>query len=203
VILGIHPTVLFLAWIALAVAIPWFSIPALAGMSALLALGAWAVGLHACWRLLRRTRVLFITLVLLYAFTTPGMPLFSGWDTPTQEGLLSGTLQAWRLLLMIVALAILLIGLNREQLLAGIYGLLAPFKPLGLPLERIAVRLWLTLQYAESAAHSDSLRERWEAALTLPDGLSERITLVLAEFHVRDFAFAIGYGVLLAGALLW
>ena len=201
--MGIHPTVLFLAWIALAVAIPWFSVAALGASSALLALGAWAVGIRACWRLVRRTRVLFVAVILLYAFATPGMPLFAGWDVPTQEGLLSGTLQAWRLILMIAALAILLISLNREQLLAGIYGLLAPFKPLGLPLERIAVRLWLTLQYAESAANSDSLRERWEAALTLPDGLSERITLELVEVHARDFVFAVGYGVLLAGALLW
>ena len=202
-LLAIHPTVLLLAWIALAVAIPWFSVAALGATSALLVLGAWAWGIRACWRLVRRTRVLFIALILLYAFATPGMPIFPGSDTPTQEGLLSGTLQAWRLLLMITALAILLISLNRDQLLAGIYGLLAPLKPLGLPLERIAVRLWLTLQYAESAANSDSLHERWQAALTLPDGLSERITLALVEFHVRDFVFVVGYGVLLAGALLW
>ena len=203
--LPIHPTTLFLAWIALAVAVPWFSVAALGATSTMLVLGAWAVGIHACWHLVRRTRVLFIALILLYAFATPGTPLFAGWNTPTQEGLLAGTLQAWRLLLVIMALTILLVRLNREQLLAGIYVLLAPFKPLGLPLERIAVRLWLTLQYAESGAvlTSVSLRERWEAALTQPKGLSESITLELAEFHTRDVVFVVGYGVLLAGALLW
>ena len=202
--LPIHPTTLFLAWIALAVAVPWFSVAALGATSTMLVLGAWAVGIHACWHLVRRTRVLFIALILLYAFATPGTPLFAGWNTPTQEGLLAGTLQAWRLLLVIMALAILLVRLNREQLLAGIYVLLAPFKPLGLPLERIAVRLWLTLQYAESGGPTgDSLRERWEAALTLPNGLSENISLELAEFHTRDVVFALGYGVLLAGGLLW
>ncbi len=200
---SIHPTTVFLAWIGLAVAIPWFSVLSLWATSSLLGLGAWAVGIHACWRLVRRSGVLFIALILLYAFATPGRPLLAGWDAPTHEGLLSGGLQAWRLFLMITALAVLLISLNREKLLAGIYGLWAPFKPLGLPLERIAVRLWLTLQYAESGSNSDSLHARWAAALTLPDGLAGSISIELAEFHVRDFAFAVGYGVLLAGALLW
>ena len=115
--LGYNPTVLFLAWIALAVAIPWFSVAVLGATSALLVLGAWAVGVGACWRLVRRTRVLFIALIALYAFATTGTPIFPGWETPTQEGLLSGALQAWRLLLMLVALTILLISLNRDQLL--------------------------------------------------------------------------------------
>ena len=199
----IHPSTLLLAWIAFAVAIPWFGASALLAASALLGFGAWVCGFKACWRLVRRTRVLLIALIVLYAFATPGTPVIAGWQEPTQEGVLSGARQAWRLLLIITALAVLLTRLTREHLLAGIYGLLAPFKPLGLPLERIAVRLWLTLHYAESAASSASLHARWEAALTLPDGLAERITLAFPEFHVRDFVFVVGYGVLLAGALLW
>ena len=95
--LTLHPTLIFLAWIALAIAIPGFSLGALGATSALLVLGVGAVGTRTCWRLVRRTRTLFIAMIVLYAFATPGMPIFSGWDTPTQEGVLSGTLQAWRL----------------------------------------------------------------------------------------------------------
>lgn len=199
----IHPTALLLAWIAFAVAIPWFGVLVLWMASALLALGVWAGDFKACWRLVRRTRVLLIALLALYAFSTPGTPLFAEWDVPTQEGLQTGALQAWRLLLLITALALLLARLNREQVLVGIYGLLAPFKPLGLPLERIAVRLWLTLQYAESGLHANSLRERWEAALTLPNASSSSITLEFPAFALRDLVFVIGYGALLLGALLW
>ena len=122
---------------------------------------------------------------------------------PTHEGLLAGALQAGRLLLMITALALVLVHLTREQVLAGIYGLLAPFKPLGLPLERIAVRLWLTLQYAESGLHANSLRERWDEALTLPNAPSSSITLEFPAFALRDLVFLIGFGALLLGALLW
>jgi energy-coupling factor transport system permease protein len=201
--LTIHPTVLLLAWIAFAVVIPWFGVTALWTASALLAFGVWAGDVKACWRLVRRTRVLLIALIVFYAFATPGAPLVTVWEAPTQEGLLAGALQAWRLLLMITALALLLARLSREQLLAGIYGLLAPAKPLGLPLERIAVRICLTLQYAESGLYGNSLRERWEAALTLPNAPSSSITLELPAFTLRDLLFVLGFGALLAGALLW
>jgi len=194
---------LLLAWIVFAVAIPWFDVHALWAASALLALGVWAGGLNACWRLVRRTRVLLIALLVLYAFATPGSPIFAAWTMPTHEGLLAGALQAGRLLLMITALALVLVHLTREQVLAGIYGLLAPFKPLGLPLERIAVRLWLTLQYAESGLHANSLRERWDEALALPNVPSSSITLEFPAFALRDLVFLIGFGALLLGALLW
>ncbi|MDP1682251.1 MAG: CbiQ family ECF transporter T component [Burkholderiales bacterium] len=199
----IHPTALLLAWVAFAVAIPWFGVIVLWAVSALLALGVWAGGVNTCWRLVRRTRILLIALLVLYAFSTPGSPLIAAWEVPTQEGLQAGALQAWRLLLMITALAILLARLKREQLLAGIYGLLAPLKPLGLPLERIAVRLWLTLQYAESGLPANSIRERWEAALTLPNAPSSNITLEFPAFTLLDLLFVIGFGVLLVSALLW
>lgn len=194
---------MLLAWVAFAVAIPWFGIPALGVATVLLTLGAWVGGVKTCWRLVRRTRVLLVALIVLYAFATPGTPLLADWAAPTQEGLLAGALQAWRLLLMITALAVLLACLSREQLLAGIYGLLALFKPLGLPLERIAVRLWLTMQYAEIGAHANSLRERWEAALTLPNTPASSITLEIPAFELRDLAFTAVWGVLLTGALLW
>lgn len=199
----LHPTALLLAWAAFAVAIPWFGFLVLWAASALLALGVWVGGVTTCWRLVRRTRVLLIALLVLYAFATPGAPLIAAWEAPSQEGLLAGALQAWRLLLMITALALLLTRLSREQLLAGIYGLLAPFKPLGLPLERIAVRLWLTMQYAEIGLQGNSLRERWEAALTQPNAPSSSITLELPAFTLRDLLFVLGFGALLAGALLW
>ncbi|MBI5753456.1 MAG: hypothetical protein HZA59_15125 [Hydrogenophilales bacterium] len=194
---------MLLAWVAFAVAIPWLDVPVLGMASALLVLGVWMGGVTACWRLVRRTRVLLIALVVLYAFATPGAPLLAAWEAPTQEGLLAGALQAWRLLLMIAALALLLVRLSREQLLAGIYGLLAPAKPLGLPLERIAVRLWLTLHYAEAGLHGNSLRERWETAMSLPHAPASSILLEIPAFAMRDLLFLVGFASLLLGALLW
>lgn len=199
----IHPTVLLLTWLAFALAIPWLSSLALTAASTVLALGVWLGGFHACWRLVRRTRFLLIALIVLYTLATPGTALLDAWAVPTREGLQAGALQAWRLLLMVTALALLLARLSQAQLLAGIYGLLTPLKPLGLPRDRIAVRLCLTLQYAEAALNADSLRERWEAALTLPNATASSITLEFPAFSLRDLLFFMGIGGLLAGALLW
>lgn len=200
--MNIHPSALLLAWLAVAVALPWFSVQVLWVASALLALGVWMGGVQACWRLIRRTRFLLLALILLYAFATPGTPLFVNWDIPTQEGLLHGGVQAWRLLLLVVALGLVLTSLSREKLLVGIYGLLFPFKPI-LPVDRIAVRLWLTMEYADKGQNEKSLHARWAAALTLPNTPATMITLVFPTFAWRDLGFMVGFSLLLVGALIW
>ena len=199
----LHPTTRLLAWIAFALAIPWLGIEALLAASALIAALVLHSGAAVCWRLVRRTRVLLAALVLLYAFATPGTPLIANWDQwyPTYEGFRAGGLQAWRLLLMIAALAVLLARMQRESLLGGIYVLLLPLGVFGVPVERIAVRLWLTLHYAETAPQTAGLSARWEHALTLPDERAANITLDVPAFTWQDAGFAIGYGALLAFAL--
>lgn len=199
--MNIHPTALLLAWIAFAAAMPWLDAPALAAASVMSGWGVWLAGFEACWPLLRRTRVLLIALVTLYALATPGAPLIPGWTLPTYEGVQAGMMQAWRLLLMIVALALILTRLAREQWLAGIYGLLLPFKPLGLPLDRIAVRLWLTLHYAETGLQGQRLRDRWQEALAVPDAPASSVMLDMPAAGLRDLLFVLGVGVLLLGAL--
>ena len=199
----LHPTTRLLAWIAFALAIPWLGIDALLAASALLAALALGSGMTVCWRLVRRTRVLLAALVVLYAFATPGTPLIASWDQwyPSYEGFRAGGLQAWRLLLMIAALAVLLARMQREALLAGIYVVLLPLRAFGVPVERIAVRLWLTLHYAETVPQAAGLSARWENALTLPNERAATISLEVPAFTLQDAGFAIGYGVLLTFAL--
>jgi len=199
----IHPTVLLLVWLSFALAIPWLSSPVLAASSGLLALGAVISGVAACWRLLRRIRYLLLALIVVYALATPGTPLFDTWAAPTREGLAAGAMQAWRLLLMVTALALLLVRLNQAQLLAGIYGLLTPLIRLGVPRDRIAVRLCLTLHYAEADDHARSLGERWQAALTPTDMPASSISLEMPAYTLRDLGFFLGVGALLWGALSW
>lgn len=184
-------------------AIPWFNIHTLLAAGVLIAAMVLASDVVACWRLVRRTRVLLIALIILYAFATPGTPLIAGWVqwNPTYEGVRAGGLQAWRLLLMISALALLLARMQREQLLAGIYILLLPLKFLGVPVARIAVRLWLTLHYVETASKADSLSARWENALMLPNEMPASIALEVPLFTRWDAGFALSFGALLALAL--
>jgi energy-coupling factor transporter transmembrane protein EcfT len=199
----LHPTTRLLAWIAFAVAVPWLDIGALLVASAIVVALVLLSRAADCWRLIRRTRVLLATLIVLYAFATPGVPLFANWDHwyLTYEGLRAGGLQAWRLLLMIAALAVLFASMPRESLLAGIYVLLRPLRAIGVPVNRIAVRLWLTLHYAETASQVKGLSARWQNALSLPSTRAALITLDVPDFTWQDVRFVVASGALLAFAL--
>ena len=149
--------------------------------------------------LLRRTRWLFLSLILIYAFATPGASLLPQWGifSPTTEGLRSGAMQAWRLVVLLLALALLMASSTRENLLAGLYSLLRPFKVIGASPERIAVRLWLTLHYAEQGTgikSSDWLRTI-QQGMEPPVSTVKEINLQVPKFTWRDaviLAFACG-----------
>lgn len=149
----IHPATCILLWLLLAVAIERLPAIELLPVGMLLALPLAVRGGHFL-RLMRRSRWLLLTLVAIYAFTGPGEPLFEDWASfgPTREGLIGGALQAWRLATLLGALALLTATSTRDELLSGLYVLLRPWRWIGIDAERIAVRLWLTWHYAETAA---------------------------------------------------
>ncbi len=142
--------------------------------------------------LLRRTRWIMLSLLLIFAFTTPGTELTSlmGSYGPTQEGLIDGMLQLTRLMAAIAALAILLERLHRQQLIAGLYTIFFPLQWLGVSRERLAVRLALTLRYAESTMLKGATN--WQSMLR---GLFEpsdeplkKMELTLYRFGLNDAA---------------
>jgi energy-coupling factor transport system permease protein len=105
-------------------------------------------------QLVRRTRWIIASLWLIYAFSVPGQALIDASISPTLEGLLQGGMQLMRILSALAGLAILLDRLHREQLIAGLYALLAPLQWAGMSRKRLAVRLALTLQYADALSAS-------------------------------------------------
>jgi len=78
--------------------------------------------------------------------------------------------------------------LHHQQLIAGLYTLLALLQLIGLSRERVAVRLALTLHYAEVAmlrqTHTwqDSLRSLFEPH----DEASKHIEMTLYRFGISD-----------------
>lgn len=150
----LHPATRILLFVICAVALQWLHHAALTGLSAALIVLLARLRVREFAVLMRRARFLLFSLATIYAFATPGENFLPAWGamSPTVEGIQSGALQAWRLAVLLAALALLLGTTTREKLLAGLYVLLRPFKFLGVDAERIAVRLWLTLHYAEGAA---------------------------------------------------
>ncbi len=185
-----HPAVQIFVWALLALLAQRLQPVPLLVLNAILfglALRLCAVQLLS---LLLRTRWILFSLLLIYAYTTPGAALLEqlGIVSPTREGVLDGLLQLGRLLCVLSGLAILLALLSQTQLISGLYTLAHPLGWFGLSRERIAVRLALTLQYAESAMRDTA--SDWRA--TIHDALqpsatgATHIELQLHGFGIMD-----------------
>jgi hypothetical protein len=136
----VHPATALAAWLGAALLLQHLEgAPLAAGCG--LAFGlALAVQPRRFLALLMRSRWLLLALLVAYAFLAPGHEP-AGW--------MAGGQQAARLAALLALLALVLGGYSREALLAGLYVLLMPLSWMGARAERFAVRLWLTLHYAE------------------------------------------------------
>jgi energy-coupling factor transport system permease protein len=148
----LHPATLILAWCLLVALLQLQAFDMLLFAAGAVLLCAVAVSRHKFAQLLRRTRWIMLSLLLIYAWSTPGQALYEpfGAFSPSREGLQDGLSQLLRLLAALAALAMLLDRLHRMQLIAGLYTLFAPLQWMGGLRERFAVRLALTLHYAEA-----------------------------------------------------
>jgi energy-coupling factor transport system permease protein len=169
-----HPSVQIFVWVLLALLAQRLQPIALLALSCVLLGVALKLCAEQLLRLLRRTRWIMFSLLLIYLYTTPGVAIWHqlGILSPTLEGLVDGLLQLGRLLSVLAGLAILLALLSQAQLISGLYTLAYPFRWLGMSRERIAVRLALTLQYAESAM-SDTAGD-WRT--TIRDAIRPSVT---------------------------
>ncbi|MHB8915414.1 MAG: CbiQ family ECF transporter T component, partial [Thiobacillus sp.] len=127
---------------------------------------------YGAWRLLRRSRWLMLILLLTYAYTLPGDPVWAAWGawSPTLQGVRAGAVRVLQLSLMLIALAVLLASTPRDRLIYGLYELARPLAFLGFDRRAFAVRLGLTLEYIEQHASSkDVSLSQWLAKLTQPE----------------------------------
>ena len=129
--------------------------------------------------LLRRSRWLLLTMLVMFGWFTPGTPL-PYLPGASLEGLLLAAASIARLIIALSAVAMLLKALSAAELVAGMRALLAPFVPLGIPRDSVAVRLALTLQEVENSTKPES-REEGARPHTLsfpetPLGASDAVT---------------------------
>jgi len=153
--------------------------------------------------MLKRSRWLMLTLVLVFSFATPGEYL-SVWPevfAPTYEGVRAGALQLIRLVIMLAGLTLLLGSTSREMLMGGIYTLLRPCSVLGVSAERFTARIWLTLDYVErdpvrNGQHWQML-EKFEEGSALP--AMEKVVLSIPGIRRSDVLI----GVVLTLSIFW
>lgn len=199
----LHPATQILTWCVLVTAIQFLAPAGLFIAGSLVLSFAFVLSRHKLVQLVRRTRWILFSLWLIYAYSTPGQLLVDAPFAPSREGLLEGGVQLMRLLAALAGLAILLNRLHRQQLMAGLYTLFAPLHWLGLSRERLAVRLALTLQYAEVTM----LRETrtWQEVLHSLTPENKEQHTGLRQIKLPLYRFARVDGLLLTGVvlLLW
>lgn len=154
-----HPSVKIIYLFALAFAVYALSQRQLAVLMALLAGFLFFFRAANFLNMLKRMRWLFVFLLIIYSFNTPG-EYVPGWPfdlAPTYEGLYAGFWQVGKIAVMLAGVALLLKTTSRDGLMAGFFLLMYPLKWLGLRPERLAVRIWLTLHYVEQTPPARSI----------------------------------------------
>jgi hypothetical protein len=107
-------------------------------------------------RYLRGLRWLLATILVLYLWMTPGMPLFESeyipsYLVPSVEGLQIALQRVISLLLIVCMVVLLLMNIAREELLAALCWLTKPLNALRLDSERLSLRLTLVLDLVPEA----------------------------------------------------
>lgn len=199
-----HPSLRILLLLLLAITIQFMKLQSLAIVGgALLAMALyWHIGLLR--KIMYRSRWLMLTLLLVYAYTTPG-EYVRAWDSvfaPTYEGLHEGLVQAGRLTMMLAALALLLGTTHRPELMAGIYCLIRPFGTIGVPVDRFTARLWLTMHYVEEDKPDQKVAfwHRFDSA----SNPAEHAMINIVQFSLPKFTFIDWMLLLIASsAVIW
>jgi energy-coupling factor transporter transmembrane protein EcfT len=198
-----HPAVFTLLWIILAIILQSLRLPALLLLGIPLLILTFKFSGSQLATLLRRTRWIMLTLLLIYGYATPGEAIL-GQFGPSQQGLADGFLQLSRMVLSLLGLSILLAQLSRMQLIAGLYVLAFPLRIFGLSRERIAVRLALTLHYAESMQFKGGdWRSNIDQMLAPVPAEPGSLELRVAALGLRDGMWLLAGSALPGMALLW
>lgn len=201
-----HAALQIYVWACLALAAQMLSAYALTLLALMLIVWSFKICALRFFLLLRRTRWILFSVFLIYAYTTPGEALWPqlGAFSPVSDGIVSGLLQIMRLITVLAGLSILLTLLSQSQLITGLYTLSRPLCFLGLSRERVAVRLALTLRYAESAMQdtASNWRISFEQMLAPVEVAHGFIELHAYPFSRRDWLLLAAASVAVLGIWL-
>ena len=155
-----HPFVKIACFFFLLLLLQYLSPSSIAVLCGLVCLLAAVLNLPHFSQLIKRMRWLFLSLLLVYAYATPGeylafLPLNVA---PSFEGLHLGLMQIAKLLIAVASLSALFASASKSQLMAGLWTLLSPLRLVGLNVERFTVRMLLTLHYVEQMAVQTRLK---------------------------------------------
>lgn len=154
-----HPAVLLLMWGGFAFSLQWASSVLAVAIAMICLVAALVSAPRRSRNLLRRSRWLLLSLVVLFLFFTPGeyLPGIAGQVGVTREGLHGAGTHLGRLLALLASLALVHERIGTPGLLGGLYTLLGSFRAR----EATVVRLMLVLEQIERQEKTD-----WRSWLT-------------------------------------
>jgi len=99
-------------------------------------------------RIIKRMRWLFLSILIVYLWFTPGEPLLpiKSDFMPTLQGLQTGLLRVFSLILIIVAVNYFISTIARDRLVQAIVWLLYPLNWIAVDTRQLALRIALTLE---------------------------------------------------------
>lgn len=148
--------------------------------------------------MVRRLRWLLVAMLVLFALEDPGRAPFLETGILLSRGLETGVVHAMRLIDFVAVLALLISPLPPTEIVGAVYTLLRPFGMRSIWVERLSLRLALTLEAFQAEApvrgSVSGMSQRLDAALAAP---SEDRTvdipvrpLTVVEVAVAVFFFA-------------
>jgi energy-coupling factor transporter transmembrane protein EcfT len=205
--MALHPSTRILLGLGLVVLSSVLGLVSLAALALSLASILWLLGDSAAWRWISRARLLLIVPPLISGYTLAGDGVFPEFDiwSPTWQGLAHGALQSLRLLMAILALRLALRALSKEQLSAGLMGLLSPLSYVGADVPTLARRLGLTFNYLDQL-DGRTARELLLGSL-MPQAMQfnahEPVAADPSRLRLLDGGVLIGLIVIVLFGLLW
>ena len=187
----LHPSVKIISVLFLAIAVNVAGYVTLSVMAVVLVVLLFGYRVAEFLRMLRRVRWILLSLLLVYAFSTPGEYIAAWpfeWLSPTYEGIKAAALQIARLGVMLAGLSILLATTDRKNLIAGFYMLLRPLRHIGIQPERFAARLMLTLHYVEHSSKQDT-PQSFRQSFALQHDEAELAAPRLVELHLPSLSW--------------
>ena len=181
-----HPFVKIACFFFLLLLLQYLSPSSIAVLCGLICLLAAVLNLPHFSQLIKRMRWLFLSLLLVYAYATPGeyLAFLPSNVAPSFEGLHLGLMQIAKLLIAVASLSALFASTNKSQLMAGLWTLLSPLRLVGLNVERFTVRMLLTLHYVEQMAVQPKLKldfSQLDKLALAPDEPGATLPLILAQ----------------------
>lgn len=192
-----HPSCALIVWLAAVIGTQFVGYAGLV----LVAVVALALAPRSVYRWLayvRRARWLLLTLWLILAYNAPGEAWLDKPWAPTYEGIDEATLQAVRLLVMLLWLAWLFTGQGRDGMVSGLWGLLRPCRGIGFKADRLVVRLSLVLDNLQTPQEKGAWRRMLLTSAHYAEGPAS-LGLLVVRWSFRDSLVVLGCVVGLVG----